>query len=473
MLVFILGLVTIPMLAGGDPIEDGSGRRGDLPTIVLINSDDQRFDTLQYMPHVREDIVKKGINFKNSFVVNPVCCPSRAALLSGTYSHTNGVYDNNGANGGFRAFNDTGSVAAYIDLPYVTGLFGKYLNHYEDAARKGHVPLGWDKWVAFDREGYHNYKLNVDGEVHDYGVGQDTYSTAVLTDHIVNFIEDTPDEPLFVYFAPATPHFPAQYEPQDAGKFADLKHWRPAAFNERDISDKPGWVQRGDLMTRGQIRKSDQFRRDQLRSLQSLDRNVGRIIDTLEETGRLENALIMYTSDNGYSWGEHRYTGKNVPWEESIRVPLAVRWDAVIKKPRVDEHLIANIDLTPTIADIAGTPAPHVEGKSILPLLRNPNAAWREAFLIEHYAEAKNQRIPTYCAVRTDRYKYVDYMWGGDELYDLGRDPHEMQNRIDDPSMHGVLSQMRKKLASLCKPTLPKPTRAWSPKQLKRQLEDQ
>lgn len=454
----LVGSIIASMGGGTGQAKPPSGpeaeRIANLPTIVLINTDDQRWDTLWAMPNVKKEIAGKGMTFEEAFVVNPVCCPSRAALLSGAYSHTNGVYDNKGPEGGFRSFGDAGTVATFIDVDYDTGLFGKYLNNYSAAAARGYIPLGWDEWVAFDREGYHDYKLNINGQVSEYGRGLDTYSSDVLTDHIVDFLKEGTD-PKFVYFAPATPHQPADYPPAYDDMFTNLKKWRPTSYNEPDNSDKPEWASSIEQMDREHQKRTDDFRIDQYRALAALDDSIQRIIDALEETGRMDNTLFIFTSDNGMLWGEHRFTGKNVAYEESIRVPMVMRWDGHIKPGSRTDALVTNIDLTPTITAIDDEKAPASDGMSLLPLFKDPNAKWRDAFLIEHYAERETQRIPTYCAVRTKDMKYIDYFWGGDELYDLKTDPREEDNVINDPAMAGKLREMIRHRDELCKPEPP------------------
>lgn len=427
-----------------------------MPSFIVINSDDQRWDTLKYMPHVENMLVKHGVTFTNSFVVNPVCCPSRAALMTGSYSHTNGVYDNKGPEGGFFSFNDGGTMGTFVDQDYSTGLFGKYLNNYAAAAAQGVIPRGWDRWVAFDREGYYDYALNEDGSFNQYGHREVDYSIGVLTSRIKDFIETT-EGPLLVYYTPPTPHLPAIPMAEDAQKFDKLSPWRPPAYNEADLTDKPEFIQHGPPLTPAEARAIDDFRLDQLRSLQALDRSVGEIVDTLEATGRLDNTMIIYTSDNGMLWGEHRLKGKNVAYEESIRVPLVIRYDPWVDGPRTDDHLIANIDIVPTIVEMANAKAYRPDGMSMVPLLRdNPRAKWREEFLIEHYAEKTTQKVPTFCAVRGVRYKLVDYSWGFDELYDLEEDPDELQNVIADPEYADVLADMQSKLDVLCQPKPPR-----------------
>jgi arylsulfatase A-like enzyme len=184
-----------------------------------------------------------------------------------------------------------------------------------------------------------------------------------------------------------------------------------------------------------------------------VDEQVGRLLDTLQETGRLDDTLIVFTSDNGLLWGEHRWMKKEVPYDEALRVPMVVRYDPLEVTARSDDHLVLNIDIAPTIAAAAGAPHPATEGTSLLPLLANPDAPWRTDFLIEHM-EGSNP-VPTYCGVRTETEKYVRYQTGERELYDLSSDPYEMVNLVDDPSHAFDASRLSQRLNELCDPPPP------------------
>lgn len=441
----------------------------DLPSIVLILTDDQRWDTLWAMPMVSRHLVNRGITFTNSFVVNPQCCPSRASMLTGTYPHTTRVWHNKPPHGGFHRFRDESTVATWLHAHgYHTALFGKYLNGYEATT---YVPPGWDHWVAFASPTrlsnlYYRYRLAIDGGTTRFGAGPEDYSTDVLADRAVSYIQDTKG-PLFVYFAPIAPHRPAIPAPGDAGAMSRLNPWRPRSYNEPDVQDKPEWV-RSLLPLEGQLQESiDRLRQDQLASLLAVDRAAGRIIDALATTGRLDNSMIVFSSDNGFSWGEHRWVGKLAPWEESIRVPLVVRFDPVTMRARSDSHLVLNVDLAPTFAQLAGTQAPGVEGLSLLPLLEGKEISWRTDLAIESMellwrtplvattGRGDVVSIPGYCAVRTDRYKLVAYTTGELELYDLKTDRFETRNRASDPSFAAVIRRLEGRMQELCDPPPP------------------
>jgi N-acetylglucosamine-6-sulfatase len=425
------------------------------PDIVLILTDDQRFDTLWAMPTVESELVGKGIEFTNGYVSNPLCCPSRAAILSGEYSHSNGVYTNIPTQpyGGFPAFRDRSTVATWLQGGgYRTALIGKYLNGY----RGKYVPPGWDRWFVTWSEGaYFNYTANSNGQLRSFGSLPADYGTQVLGNKAADFIRTTdPNQPLFLYFAPHAPHSPATPAPGDAQAFSDLPPWRPPSFDETDVSDKPAYVQAHDPISDAKAKKIGQFRTDQYSTLLAVDRAVRQILDALTTTGRLSNTMIVFMSDNGYLWGEHRWYAKQVPYEEGIRVPFVVRDDALIQTPRTDGHLVANIDLAPTFAALAGVGAPNVDGQSLLPLLTSTNAPWRSDFLLE-LLNLGSEGAPTFCGVHSKRYVYVDYGTGEEELYDLVRDPYEMQNVVHSAGYAEVLLAMRRRLKQLCDPVPP------------------
>jgi arylsulfatase A-like enzyme len=423
------------------------------PSIVFILSDDQRYDTLAHMPRVQSLVADEGVTFDRSFVSVPLCCPSRTTSLTGLYSHNTGVYDNQRPTGGFRLFEDDSTIATWLHPQYSTALFGKYLNEYN---RASYVPPGWDRWVALmdlgDGTHYYDYSLSVDGREQEYGSAPSEYQTTLMTRRAVSFIRDTPG-PLFLWFAPSAPHPPAIAAPKDKGTFTGWIPNRLPDFNEEDVSDKNVWTQMLPLLS--DTSKLDSLARRQMRALLGLDRAVGRLVHALEETGRLENTMIVYTSDNGMAWGEHRWLGKNAPWEEAIRVPMVVRFDPAVTAPgSTDHHLIVNTDNAPSMADAAGVVAPTTDGTSFLPLLSGTPISWRTSFLLEHmyryHGRTSASDFPSYCGIRTEDAKYLEYSGGERELYDLAGDPYEMENVADDPGYAALRSSLDAELAGMC-----------------------
>lgn len=427
----------------------------DPPDVVLIVADDQRSDTLWAMPTVSGRLAGRGVTFPDAFVPNPLCCPSRASILTGDHSHTHLVYRQTPPFGRSEWFDDSSTIATWLqDAGYRTGLFGKYLDGYQHAALTGYVPPGWDRWVAFVRSAPLDYALTLDGRVRRFGHEPGDHSTEILAAEAAAFIELTRG-PLFLVYAPSSPHAPATPSSGDEEAFADLAPARPASFDEGDVSDKPAWVRELPRLSSAQRAAVDAFRLQQYRSLLGLDRAVGAILDALREAGRLGNALVIYTSDNGILHGEHRWTKKEAPYDEAIRVPLVLRWDAAGWRPgsELPGVIALNIDLAPTIAQAAGVPHPPTDGSSLLPVLEGEGAGWRRDFLLEHL-EGSNP-VPTYCGVRSLRWVYVRYATGEEELYDLEGDPFELENLADEPSARAVLEDRRARLRALCVPPPP------------------
>jgi N-acetylglucosamine-6-sulfatase len=419
------------------------------PNVVLIVTDDQRWDTLRYMPIVSSELARKGVRFRNAFAVNPLCCPSRAAILTGTYSHTNGVWSNSGRHGGLAAFDETPTIATWLDsVGYRTMLIGKYMNGYHPASVRPYVPVGWDRWLAFFPGGYFSYLLTDGVSVFR---GRE-YSTDVLAARAEDFVRSAVP-PFFLYFAPYAPHqwgsFNVSPAPRHVDAFAGAPYTKPPSVNEADISDKPSFTRRRSIYATKDLTR---LREEQLESLLAVDEAVGRVITALKETGRLANTLFVFTSDNGLTWGEHRWAGrKRVPYEESIRVPLIIRWDALRVPPRTEERFVLNVDIASTITRTAGVTVRRRDGRSLVPLLSGGPVSWRSRFLIESFSPSAN--LPPYCGVRGQRWKYVQYRNGEEELYDLARDPYELRNRAAGPRYRAKVMNGRMRVRrSACRP---------------------
>ena len=428
------------------------------PNIVFVLTDDQRFDTLGAMPTVQRELVGRGVTFTNAFVVNALCCPSRASILTGRYSHSTKVYGNGGPFGGFASFRDRSTVATWLrSAGYRTGYVGKYLNGYGGS----YVPPGWDRWVAFTRAGYDRYGLNVNGVRRGHRPASPTdYSTDLLTRNAARFIRGA-RKPFFLVYAPFAPHAPAVAAPRHADAFGSMAPWRPPNYNEQDVSDKPTWIQQIQPWTPDDELKHDFVHRRQLQTLLAVDDGVKALLGELRRRRVLRNTIVVFTSDNGYSWGAHRIEGKGVPYEESIRVPLVVRYDRLVREARIETRPALNIDLAPTFAAAARAKRSRVDGRSLLGILPGSAATWRDDFLIEHLRGAPYPAMPTYCGVRSSAWKYVFYGTGEDELYDLASDPYELTNRATDPGYRSQVVAMRARLDTLCTPTPPGFSRTW------------
>ena len=416
---------------------DSSGViRPQAPTrlnVVVLVSDDERFDANGRMRNVQRLLARDGVRFSRFYVTTSECCPSRASILTGRYPHHTGVVANFGRYG-YVNFDERSTLATWLhDAGYTTALVGKYLNGY---TLTGHhrIPPGWDTWVAMDsvpEERYYGYTLNENGRRVRYDHRPSDYSTSVLTRKALAFLRSA-QEPFFLYFAPVAPHLPAIPALADRGAIRSLPPLRSPAFDEADISDKP-WHARFErtFTPRGAAYELDDVRRRQLETLRSLDRSVGQLVGELRRRGLLERTVVVYLSDNGFLWGEHRLGGKIWPYEESIHVPLVVRTPWRDADGTVDRHMTLNVDLAPTIAALAGVrPDATRDGRSLVPFLHGHDRAWRVDGLVE-YRGPGQLRLggpPPFRALRTHRFLYVAYDNGWRELYDMRLDPWQLQN---------------------------------------------
>lgn len=458
--VVLLALGLADLGAGGSVVPSGAAGGGSeaatlsrRPNVVLILTDDQRADALSLMPSLQRELVQRGIVFANAVVSTPLCCPSRASLLTGRYAHRHGTYRNTGPHGGVAAFPDGDTLAVWLDRAgYTTALVGKYLNGY----RSRRVPPGWDRWRAFTWGwGYYGYRL-VDerGRIRRFGYAPEDYSTDVLAREAVRFVRRA-RAPFFLLFAPAAPHEPAVPAPGDRDRLAELAPHAGPSLNEEDVSDKPAYVRAQPKLGPRLLRIAARYREAQLESLLAVDRAVGAIVAALRRRGVLQETVLIYSSDNGVMWGEHRLPAgvKGTPYEEALRVPLILRFDALAAFPRIEYALVVNVDLAPTIADLAGLSVPRLDGRSLLPLLRGGRGASRD-IVLEHL-HAPSGKVPSYCGLRGERYKYVLYETGEEELYDLVADPYELENVASAEGYAALRALLRERTARACSPPPP------------------
>lgn len=398
----------------------------DKPNIIVVYTDDQRWDTLGHMPAVSR-LADEGVYFTNSFVTTPVCGPSRASLLTGRLASTQGITLNEGAS---SQFDPSDTIAVRLQAQgYTTALFGKYLNGYRD--QFPNVPPGWSEWRVFRdaiQDLFSAGSLHVDPVLSENGqfkreIG---YSTDLLADYAVEFIDQNKDRPFFLLLSFYAPHLPLRAADRHRGLLAGQAPDKPPSFAEEDLSDKPEWLQAeaafwGDL--------GPQWERlwpRYLELLLSVDEAVADIRSKLEELSLDQNTIIIFTSDNGFMFGEHGRVGKGVPYDESIRVPLVV-WNPLIRHRQVDE-IVLNIDIAPTLAHLAGTDIDS-DGRSFLPLLFGPKGSktrWRRIFKVEW---EPGFGLPySYQAFRTKIFKFIQWDTGHRELYILPFDPYEVHS---------------------------------------------
>lgn len=418
------------------------------PNILIIMTDDQGHDTLtdQFMPFTSSMIADQGIRFSNGFMSTALCCPSRSSFLTGKYARNHGVHLNG------DQLNEKTVADRLQAVGYYTGLIGKYLNSWPGDARPE-----YDYWACWEK-GYVDPKMNISGTEKIVS----GYLTYILRDYAVDFLDKVPsDQPFFLLWTPHAPHGPATPAPGDENLYSDLPLWRPPSFNPADQSDKPEWLANTAQLTQNQISKDDEFRLDQLRTLHSVDLSVRDLLNKLRDQGKLDNTLVVFYSDNGYFWGEHRLLHKNRVYEEASHGPFALRFPSLVQTPRLEDKLIQVIDLAPTIYELAGIPIPNdVDGRSLVSLMRG-TSDWRDAILLEGWpgvkddddedeataAPLKKAIAPAhYQALRTDQYVYVETDNDTPELYDIKADSYQMTNLVNDPRYKKIVKKLSKRL---------------------------
>lgn len=416
------------------------------PNILFILTDDldSRLNTINYMQNLQDLLVSHGTSLEDYFVTSPVCCPSRATTLRGQYTHNHGVYNNYAPSGGFEKFNETkqenSTLAVWLQSAgYRTALMGKYLNNYPYTDEREYVPPGWSEWYSPAKknayDGY-DYVLNENGVLVAYSPAEKNYFTDVLSRKAVDFIvrADQDDTPFFLYLAPFAPHEPATPAYRHLELFSDLTVPQTPSFNEADVSDKGPGLNGNPLLTGAQILEMNNLYRERIRSLQAVDEMIAELVKALDETGQLENTYIVFTSDNGFHMGQHRlYSGKEFLFEEDISVPFIARGPGIAENESLSGYLTGNVDIASTFAEWAGVQPPaFVDGRSFVDLLAGspPSAeSWRQAFLLEEYRLGdENFPTPTYSGLRTSQYLYVEYSEEFVELYDLQKDPYQLEN---------------------------------------------
>lgn len=463
-LVRVLAAVMVAVAAAGcttdgaDPLP-----QAPRPNIVVVMTDDQDVASMAVMPKVRRLLADHGTTFTRSYASFPLCCPSRATLLTGQYSHNHGVRNNIPPAGGYAKLRERETLPIWLSRAgYATAHIGKYLNGY-GTTDPGRVPPGWGEWYgSVDDSSYRmwGYTLNENGALRTYGRRTShhpaDYQTDVYAAKAANYIDrHAPDRrPFFLSVAPLAPHTEIgaprsardpRPAPRHAGTFAREPLPRPPSFNEADVSDKPRYIARKSRLSPERLERTTRTYRSRLESLLAVDDAVGRLVQRLQAHGELDRTLFVFTSDNGWLQGEHRVpTGKIKPYEESVRVPLILRGPGVPAGQRRHD-LVANVDLAPTVLDVANARAGiPLDGRSLLqPPPRRPRA-----LLLEIGPRFRGEYV-TYDALRTGRYKYIEYATGERELYDLSADPHERESRHDDPRYADVRRRLAAELGEL------------------------
>lgn len=443
--------------------------------VIFILSDDHRYDFMGFTNKVPglqtpaiDRLAKEGAHFLNAFVTTALCSPSRASILTGQYAHTHTVVDNDAPSPPNMRF-----FPQYLQRQgYATGFFGKWhMGGDSDEPRPG-----FNQWVSFKGQGvYYNPELNINGKRVKYS--DSAYVTEVLTDLSIDWLKkQKKDQPFFMYLSHKAVHAEFQPAKRDKGRYSDIQiRYPPSMFvtagpNSKQFSkgkrvdgsqydynykDIPEWVwdQRHswhgvDYMYHGQI-DFDTFYQDYLETLLGIDRSIERVLEYLAESGLDKETLVIYMGDNGFSFGEHGLIDKRHAYEESMRVPLLARCPAVIKPGTQIEEIILNIDIAPTILEMAGIRKPQqMEGNSFLALLNNQEVKWRDTVFYEYYWENAFPQTPTQFAVRTNQYKFIRThgVWDIDQLYDLQKDPYEVNNLIRSKDHQEIAKRLNEEL---------------------------
>lgn len=413
------------------------------PNFVVIMTDDMPVSMLSAMPFTKSLIGAEGSSYEKAYVEVPLCCPSRSTFLTGMYAHNHMVRTNENTMGAYKTFRDRGlenqTIAVWLkNAGYRTALIGKYLNGYV-GADVAHIPPGWTRWFAAVgnfRNGF-NWSASDQGVYRAYGTGDSNFTTDVLLSKATEFIAQsaTGTQPFFLFFSVSAPHEPAPSPSRHAGLFTTSIVPRTPAFNEADMSDKPSFLAQYPVLSATDTALRDIHYGDGLRSLQSVDEAVKTIYTQLQTLGKLENTYLIFTSDHGSHFGEHRAPeGKQLPYEEDVQVPLLIRGPNVRANHINSQDLIVNVDLAPTILELAGIPIPSsVDGTSAKPLIdmgTSLTQPWRKAFPLARWRGPTDNLAPYphFTGVHTGQYTWVEWANGEKELYDLAVDPYQINN---------------------------------------------
>ena len=435
---FAIAFAAVAVLAVGcdstQPGDRGSGRREDSsregqdsrngnahrPNVLIIVTDDQPASMMRVMRKTRDHLGREGVTFSNTVVSTPLCCPSRASILSGQFAHNHGVNTNGKST--VQNFDGASSIATALrNGGYFTGIVGKYMNAWSRAFDRPH---GFGRWAVYDKGSnplFTEALFNIDGRVRTVR----EYATSFTERKAIQFLEefDTEDDtaPWFLLVAPHAPHEPATPEPRY--RDAPVPPLRVGPTIGGGMDDKPEWVRQ--VANRDQSGSSELHARMQ-RSLLSVDDMVDKIMNWLEGHGDADNTIIFYTSDNGFMFGEHGLRGKRHPYDPSVRVPLLMRWRAGgVPSGATDRRIAANVDIAPTVFDAANIdPGWSFDGRSLLGDFE------RDEMLIE-FSDPKS-RTPPYAMLWHPRWSFIRYPESGDLEYYGRNDPHQTTNLYGD-----------------------------------------
>lgn len=463
-------LLAAPLVAGLPAAAQEQAAAG-APNIVLIYTDDQALEDMVAMPRTLALLGEQGTTFTNGYSPYPLCCPARASILTGQYSHNHGVLGNGSEDhplGGWEAFDESSTVATWLSAAgYQTAYVGKYLNHYGEGDISQNPP-GWDEWhVSVAGGNYFSTRLVENGDLNVYS---DIYQTDLYANLSVDMIEQiAPDaQPFFLVSAFYGPHSGRPEEPDDPTVTLGVNMLTPAvaprhrdafagtplpmdpSFNEADVSDKPlEWASKKRLSTRLQEAMTESHQQ-RLEALLAVDEGIERIVAAVDAAGELDNTVFVFTTDNGWMQGQHRiHAGKAVPYEPALSVPFIIRGPG-FPAGETRTQPVSLVDLAPTFADLAGaTPDLVVDGLSLLPLAAAPQQ-WRDRPLVFMTGPRSLTGPNHWMGVRARQWLYVEYDETDEvELYNMVNDPYQLRNQAGQPNLAAVQARLRDMLDRL------------------------
>ena len=468
----VILLLAIPSLLVGAQQNRAKVNQSKRPNIIFIMSDDHAAHAISAYgsrliktPNI-DRLAREGMRFDNCFVTNSICTPSRAAILTGKYSHLNGV----------PVFNHIDSSQAMLQkylqqAGYYTSVVGKWHLGANDPKRPDDgKPTGFDYWNILPGQGAYFDPLFIEmGERKKFK----GYTTDIITDLTIDVLKNRPpDKPFFLMYHHKAPHRNWQPDEKHRKQFENVIVPEPLTFNddykgksdasrmatmhidqdlnENDLKMPPPAGLSGQELKKW---KYQRFMRDYLACVASVDDNIGRLLEWLDNNGLTENTIVIYTSDQGFFLGEHNFYDKRFMYEESLRMPFLIRWPKQIKAGSISKGMILNVDFAPTLLETAGVQIPaDMQGRSFLPLLhgRVPKN-WRKEMYYRYYHPG-HHNVAAHYGIRTERYKLIYFnkldQW---EMYDLQKDPHEMRNVYNDRAYARIVSQLKTRLYGLKK----------------------
>jgi len=431
------------------------------PNVILISTDDMTVSDLRWMPRTRKLLGRKGVTFPQALSPHPLCCPARAAILTGQYAQNNHVKSNQGRYA-FAALDPRHTLPVWLNRAgYRTAFTGKYLNGF---GTRGREQPGWTWFdpTIVGHYAYEGFRMYRDGN-------PQYYSSLNNVDYVNGEVErlvrdwSPGDQPFFIWASHVAPHgridsesgtsSAAPLPPERYRKMfrrTNPPSMHDPAFNEKDLSDKTRWLRR-EHGGRMKVSHVKHVFRTRIQSLQGVDQGVAQLVRTLQETGEIDNTYIMFTSDNGFLLGEHRLLTKNLPYKQSIEVPLLIRGPKV-PRGKQRQGFATMIDLAPTIADIAGArPNLKVDGVSLMPTIRKQRKLRNTVLIQAGPQEEVDRRFGWWWrGVTTGRYTYAYYFAEGfEELYDHRYDPGETRNLSRLLAYRRTIAELRRRTGAL------------------------